>query len=100
MPLRIDVDFKFTLVASSLCRMLATCIGHGHEKAKARQLFDRFVRPPGKVLIRPDRIEVCFGRRAHNPLLIVAGFAGKDITIPWIEDRKLRIVIGYDKDGA
>ena len=100
LPLRIDVDLKFTLMGASLYRMLATRIGHGHEKTPARQLFNRFVRTPAKVRILPDSIEVRLGRRAHNPLLIAAGFADVELPIPWIEDRKLRIVIGYDKHGG
>ena len=40
-PLKIDVDLQFTLLASTLYRLLARRIGHGHEKTKARQLSSR-----------------------------------------------------------
>ena len=100
-PLKIDVDLQFTLLASTLYRLLARRIGHGHEKTKARQLFDRFVRTVAKVRIRDDdTLEVRLGRRAHNPLLIAAGFADGETAIPWLDNRKLRIVIGYDKHAA
>ena len=32
------------------------------------------------------------GRRAHNPLLIAAGYADQAAPIPWLEKRLLRIV--------
>ena len=100
MQLKIDVDLQFTLMASTLYGLLARRIGHGHDKTKARQLFDRFVRTAAKVRIPEDRIEVRLGWRARNPLLIAAGFGDGETKIPWLDDRQLQIVIGYDKHGA
>lgn len=99
-PLKIDVDLQFTLLASTLYRLLARRIGHGHERTKARQLFDRFVRTTATVRILGDAIDVRLGRRAHNPLRIGAGFAVGETVVPWLENRKLRILIGYDKHSA
>ena len=45
-------------------------------------------------------LKVRLGRRAHNPLLIAAGFADGETAIPWLDNRKLQIVIGYDKHAA
>ena len=99
-PIQIDVDLQFTLMASTLYRLVARRIGNGHEKTEARKLFDRFARTAAKVRILSDRIEVRLGQRAHNPLLIAAGFGDGENAIPWLDNRQLRIVIGYDKRGA
>ena len=99
-PLQIDVDLEFTLMASTLYRLLARRIGHGHERTKARQLSDRFVRIAAKVRILEDRTEVRLGRRTRNPPLVAAGFGDGETAIPWLDNRQLRMVIGYDKHGA
>ncbi len=96
-PLKIDADLQFTVMAATLYRLLARRIGHQHERTKAQQLFDRFVRTSATVRIGPEVIEVRLGRRAHNPLLIAAGFGEEELEIPWLANRKLRIVIGHDE---
>ena len=65
-PLKIDADLQFTVMAATLYRLLARRIGHQHERTKAQQLFDRFVRTSATVRIGPEVIEVRLGRRAHN----------------------------------
>ena len=87
-------------MASTLYRLLARRIGHGHERTKARQLSDRFVRIAAKVRILEDRTEVRLGRRTRNPPLVAAGFGDGETAIPWLDNRQLRMVIGYDKHGA
>ncbi len=99
-PMKINADLQFTLMASTLYRMLALRIGHGHERTTARQLFERFVRSAATVRIQQDRVDVRLGRRAHNPLLIHAGFGNPPIVIPWLDGRGLRILIGYDKHST
>ena len=96
-PLKIDVDLQFTVLAATLYRLLARRIGHPHDKTTAQQLFDRFVRTAATVHIDPETIEVRLGRRAHNPLLIAARFGEQEHVVPWLANRKLRIVIGHDE---
>jgi hypothetical protein len=57
----------------------------GFEAAKARQIFRRFVDTPAHIDIAPDQVEVTLPKRAHNPLLIAAGFDKKEIPVPWWE---------------
>ena len=96
-PLKIDADLQFTVMAGTLYRLLARRIGHGHEQARARQLFERFVRTAATVRIGEDSIEVRLGRRAHNPLLIAAGFGEDRPAIPWLGNKQLKLVIGLDE---
>ena len=96
-PLKIDADLQFTLMAGTLYRLLARRIGHGHQSERARQLFNRFVRTAAKIRISQECVEVRLGRRAHNPLLIAAGFGEDRPTIPWLGNKQLRLVIGLDE---
>ena len=91
-PLKVDADLDLTLMASTLYRMLGRDLGGDYTKARARTLFRKFVQASARVEIRADGIDVRLGRRAHNPLLIAAGYADQAVPIPWLEKRPLRIV--------
>ena len=96
-PLKIDADLQFTLMASTLYRLLGRRLGNGHQHMRARQLFERFVRTAAKVRIDERSVEVRLGRRAHNPLLIAAGFGEDRPAIPWLGNKTLKLVIGLDE---
>jgi len=85
---------NLTLIANSLYRLLALRIGNGYQKAKSRHLFRDFVDATAYIQITENEIVVKFQKRAHNPLLIAAGFNETDIKIPWLENKKLRIILG------
>jgi hypothetical protein len=46
------------------------------------------------VHICADEISVRYQKRAHNPLLLAAGFDKIDAQIPWLGGRRLRLVFG------
>ena len=62
-----------------------------YENAKSRQLFRHFLNAPAEVEIESGRVQVTLPKRAHNPLLIAAGFAEKATPIPWWDGRSLQI---------
>jgi hypothetical protein len=37
---------------------------------------------------------VRFGKRAHNPYVLAAGFAETDVPVPWWGGRRLRLAFG------
>jgi hypothetical protein len=47
-----------------------------------------------EVSITEDEIVVRFQKRAHNPLLIAAGFDETDEVVPWMGRKRLRLVFG------
>ncbi len=96
-PLKIDPDLQFTVMAGTLYRLLGRRLGHGHERMRARQLFERFVRTAATVRIHEHSVEVRLGRRAHNPLLLAAGFGDDRPAIPWLGNKTLKLVIGLDE---
>jgi hypothetical protein len=92
--MKVNCDLQLTLMASSLYRLLGLQIGNGYERAKSRHLFRDFVDATARVDISGREILVCFQKRAHNPLLIAAGFAKTDIPIPWLQRKRLRFAFG------
>jgi hypothetical protein len=92
--LKVVCDLQLTLMASSLYRLLACRIGRGYEQAKSRHLFRDFVDAIAAVTITETEVQVRYLKRAHNPLLIAAGFATTDAPIPWLGGKRLRLLFG------
>jgi len=92
--LKINCDLQLTLMASSLYRLLAVRIGHGYEVAKSRHLFRDFIDATAEVSITEREIVVRFQKRAHNPLLIAAGFDQTGGVVPWLGRKRLRLTFG------
>jgi hypothetical protein len=92
--LKVNCDLQLTLMASSLYRLLAVRIGNGYEVAKSRHLFRDFIDAAAEIAITEREIVVRFQKRAHNPLLIAAGFDETNAMVPWLGRKRLRLVFG------
>jgi hypothetical protein len=92
--MKVDCDLQLTLMASSLYRLLARKVQNGYQRACSRHLFRDFVDATALVTIDKSAIEVCFQKRAHNPLLLAAGFDRVDQRVPWLGGKRLRLVFG------
>jgi hypothetical protein len=92
--LKMNCDVQLTLMASSLYRYLGQQIGNGYETAKSRHLFRDFIDATATVEIDERAIWVRFQKRAHNPLLLAAGFDKREIRIPWLGGKRLHLVFG------
>lgn len=93
-PMKVDCDLQLTLMGSSLYRLLGLELGQGYESAKSRTLFRDFVDAHATVDIGVKEVTVRFQKRAHNPLLLKAGFDKKHPAIPWFGNKKLHLVFG------
>jgi transposase-like protein len=91
---KVNCDLQLTLMASSLYRLLAVRVGNGYEAAKSRHLFRDLIDATADIAIEKARVVVRFQKRAHNPLLIAAGFDRTDAVIPWLGGKRLRLVFG------
>ena len=80
--------------ASSLYRLLAARVGNGYEAVKSRHLFLDLIDATADITIDESRDVVKFQKRAHNPLLVAAGFDRTDVVIPWLGGKPLRLVFG------
>ncbi|OGP56757.1 MAG: hypothetical protein A2162_05065 [Deltaproteobacteria bacterium RBG_13_52_11b] len=92
--MKVDCDLQLTLMASSLYRLLAANIGNGYQTAKSRHIFRDFIDATALVTIDEQNIQIRFQKRAHNPYLIGAGFAKTETVIPWLGEKRLRLVFG------
>lgn len=92
--LKVNCDLQLTLMASSLYRYLGQCIGNGYEVAKSRHVFRDFIDASATIEIAPRDIWVHFQKRAHNPLLIAAGFDKIETRVPWLGNKRLHFVFG------
>ncbi|MBV8606108.1 MAG: transposase [Singulisphaera sp.] len=92
--LKINCDLQLTLMASSLYRLLAVRVGNGYESAKSRHLFRDFIDATAGITITEGEVVVKFQKRAHNPLLLAAGFDKTDSVVPWLGKKRLRLVFG------
>ena len=89
--MKVNCDVQLTLMGSSFYRLLGTKVKTGYENAKSAHIFRDLVDGTAQVNISTDTITVRMHRRAHNPLLIAAGFQNTDIAIPWLQGKRLRI---------
>ncbi len=46
------------------------------------------------VMIDEREITMRFRKRAHNPLLLAAGRAKADVSVPWLGKKRLRLLFG------
>ena len=92
--LKVNCDLQLTLMGSSLYRLLAGRIGEGYETAKSRHVFRDFIDASATVMIGEREIVVRFQKRAHNPLLLAAGFGETDVRVPWLGRKRLQFVFG------
>lgn len=91
--LKVNCDVQLTLMASSLYRYLGQRIGQGYETAKSAHLFEHFIDATATLAIDERTIWVHYQKRAHNPLLLAAGFDQTDVRVPWL-GKRLQFVFG------
>lgn len=92
--MKVNLDLQLTLMASSLYRLLGSKLGNGYRKAKSRHIFRDFIDASATLFIERKDILIRFQKRAHNPMLIGAGFEKTDIQVPWLKGKKLRFLFG------
>jgi hypothetical protein len=92
--MKVDCDLQLTLMASSLYRLLAQKVKNGYQRAHSRHLFRNFIDATAFVSIEESEIGVRFQKRAHNPLLLAAGFDQTHESIPWLGNKRLRLTFG------
>jgi hypothetical protein len=92
--MKVNCDLQLTLMASSLYRLLAVRVGNGYETTKSRHLFRDLIHASADITITEEAVAVKFQKRAHNPLLVAAGFDKMGIAVPWLGGKRLRFIFG------
>jgi hypothetical protein len=93
-PMKVNCDLQLTLMGSSLYRLLGARIAGPYTTAETRHIYRDFIQASAQIQITPNSVEVRFGKRAHNPYLLAAGFADTNTPIPWWQGRKLKLSFG------
>jgi hypothetical protein len=92
--MKVNCDLQLTLMGSSFYRLLGAQLGNGYQRAKSRHLFRDFVDATAHITIGAKEISVRFQKRAHNPLLLAAGFDQTETKVPWLGNKPLRLEFG------
>lgn len=88
--MKVDFDVTLTVIATGLYRLLGKHL-HGFARAKARQIFRRFLDTSAKIEVTPAGVCVHLPRRAHNPLLLESGLLATPVAVPWWGGASLRV---------
>lgn len=89
LPLNVDVDTTMTVVAGNIYRLFAEGLAR-YENTLPDTLFRHFVDTAGKIMVEDDHVTVRLNARTYAPVLIEAGYADREVLIPWWNKRKLR----------
>jgi len=89
--MKVDFDMQLTLVASSLYRMMAQCIGREYRHSQAKTVFRNLLDLSGKVDVNTSSVVVTLDKRAHNPYLVASGLTDSPTAMPWFGGKKLII---------
>lgn len=92
--MKVNCDLQLTLMGSSLYKLLARQIGNGYETAQSRHLFRDFIDATAQIELTEQEVIVRYQKRAHNPLLLAAGFDQSKPRIPWLGGKRLRLILG------
>jgi len=92
--MKVNCDLMLTMMATSLYRLVGARIGRGYETARSKHIFRDFVDATATIEINEQEIVVRFQKRAHNPLLVAAGFGKETFSIPWLGNKPMRLVFG------
>jgi transposase len=72
--MKVNCDVVLTVMASSLYRLLGSQVAEGYETAKSKHIFRDLINATAQVVITESDLSIRLPKRAHNPLLIAAGF--------------------------
>jgi transposase len=92
--MKVNCDVVLTVMASSLYRLLGSQVAQGYETAKSKHIFRNLINATAQVVITESDIAIRLQKRAHNPLLIAAGFHNTAVSIPWLAHKRLQISLG------
>jgi hypothetical protein len=92
--MKVNCDVVLTVMASSLYRLLGSQVAEGYETAKSKHIFRDLINATAQVVITESDLSIRLQKRAHNPLLIAAGFHNTAVSIPWLAHKRLQIRLG------
>lgn len=85
---KVDFDLTMTVAAHNFYRIMAQKL-IGFEKESSGSLSSKFFSNGGQFQIKNDSIAIEMKKKRHLPLLLDALLPDREISIPWLGDRKL-----------
>jgi transposase len=88
--IRIHFDILWTVVADTLYQRFSQDLPR-FERSRANTTFRKFVDMPGKIHFDGNKFTVKIRKRATTPILLGVEKLKKEISIPWLNDKKMFI---------
>jgi len=86
---KVDFDIAMTLIANTLYKILAGKFKL-FDKAKPKTIYRNIVEGAAKIYIRSNTVDVIFGKKAFNPLIMDWIGSLPEIKVPWMDNKFLR----------
>jgi len=83
---KVDFDIAMTLIANTLYKILSRKFKLFHN-AKPKTIYRNIVAGDAKISITSDTINVNFGKRAFNPLIMDWISSLPNLQVPWMDDK-------------
>ena len=85
---KVDFDIAMTLIANTLYKTLSRKLKLFHN-AKPKTIYGNIVEGDAKISIASDKIDVNFGKRAFNPLIMDWISSLPKIQVPWLNNKSI-----------
>lgn len=89
--IRIHFDLLWTIIADTLYLLLAKDLRR-FENCSPQKLFKQFIDMPGQIDYDGKRFTVRIRKRATTPILLGVDKLNKEIFVPWLDHKPLRII--------
>jgi transposase len=89
--IRIHFDILWTVIADTLYHLFAKDLRR-FEGCRAPKIFKQFIDMPGRIKYDGERFTVKIRKRATTPILLGVEKLNKEIRIPWLDNKPLKVV--------
>ena len=89
--IRIHFDLLWTAIADTLYHLFARDL-RGFEKCRAQTIFKHFIDMPGRIEYDGKVFTVKIRKRAATPILLGVEKLNREILVPWLGNKPLRII--------
>lgn len=85
---KVDFDIAMTLIANTIYKILSSRFKL-FDKSKPKTIYRNIVEGNAKIVITSDKIQVNFGKKAFNPLIMDWISSLPKLTVPWMNDKMI-----------
>ena len=89
--IRIYFDLLYTVIADTIYQLFAKDLKR-FEKCRAKTIFKSFINTPGQIEYDGTKFTVKIRKKATTPLLLGVEKLNKEIVVPWLANKSLRII--------